>query len=1527
MVDRDSDLRIQARLVDYASPAIDALVAKTQAAAAAISGSLAAATKPGAGSVAPGGAVASGAVVADPKIDVGPASAALSQLETQVARLVVAIESVRLPASLVPQAVAASQAVDDLAKRATVASAALASTAAPIQGATASAAALGTATVTAGDVGSAAMVELRTALLGVQAAERALQVQTAALTADLTAAGQRVAALEAQVVQLKAAGAPTGGGGAGAGALGFLGIGAGALIGLTAVTVGVGLLISKMGQLGQAFDGTEDRAKEFDLELKQIATIANLTTGQLEELRVGIAKVAVEQGTLPTEAAQGFYLAVSSGVEASTKGLEFFSEANKLAVATLATSKQAVDVLTSAINAYGFEVTEAARLSDVLFKTVEKGKALLPELAASLGQVFPIAAQLGVSFEEVAAAVATLTQSGRSVSEATTEVRAGLVALQKRGEDIRAVFNKVGLQFDSTTVRTLGLHGTFQLLRDTVGDNTETLTGLLGRVEALNLALGITGKNADRFKDSLAAVSERGGVDRAFKLIQESDIKRQEKALNELRTTIDLTLGSFSSGFKAELFSGFIDELDLSVEKAAKLGQVLRGVGVVLAEGVLQLVRDVRDLNATLSAATSGLVSFQGAFALVIASFDKLTREAQFSIKAIDAVVNAVVDFDNWVLRLAYSIAGNIVTLISEGIGEGLKLLESAATGVADALRVLVPGAAAGADVAARLFKNLQGVAAAGEEAGKRIAASAPQIGKALKDGVGAKDLGKEAGDEFASAFIEGTLRAAVEAARFQLEIEAKARAVVPITFDVADSDLNEAQRSVRAAIQELEIAVADAGGAEIPLPITKALTDLRALTADPIRFAFLDELDDELKGKVSLLDRFTGGVRSAIEDLSRLTASAATTPAERAAEQVKQLQRGIESSLRELGRIGIPQAQLDAIRAALGGAVDRINKDATDSADKAAAAILRTREDVRDAVLDLESEITGGSDAELRGIDKRVDEVVQRLVEFKRERQDALDVKPGEIAALDELIQRTVDAGTTLRQFASEDAANALRKSTRDLFAAVDDIEAGVGNDTERRLSRIDAKIQDSIQNVEEFRRERERAVGVTPEELASYDKLIARLIAAGANLKQIEIDDIAAKRVEALAEATRDLGDASAQALPTVYRDLAELTNGWGVVRAAAVQSAAEQIAALGLVGDAAEVLREKILAAADLSQVGKQRNIALDLVLTPRIEIEASLIEAEIEQRLGPALDSFANLYAGVLADGIITPSESARVQANLDDLRAALADVRSELVETDEAFAKGFSAELNDRIEATFNRMREGAELASSAFDAFGSNLGDAIASVALNLKSGTEALKDFVRGFIADLARAVSQIIAFKAAASLFGLFAGGGVPEVTPEGLNFAAGSTPIFAKGGVFPGEMQSATAFANGGIMPGMMSLTAGAQVPNLPVVNYAMGGVATTPQMAIFAEKPNMAEAFVPLPGPGRGIPVEFKGGGGGGGTTIHVNYAPVVQALDGASAREVLTRESRAIADIVANEISLGSHKALRIATQGARGHRS
>jgi hypothetical protein len=192
-----------------------------------------------------------------------------------------------------------------------------------------------------------------------------------------------------------------------------------------------------------------------------------------------------------------------------------------------------------------------------------------------------------------------------------------------------------------------------------------------------------------------------------------------------------------------------------------------------------------------------------------------------------------------------------------------------------------------------------------------------------------------------------------------------------------------------------------------------------------------------------------------------------------------------------------------------------------------------------------------------------------------------------------------------------------------------------------------------------------------------------------------------------------------------------------------------------------------------------------------------------------------------------------------ERNMATLNAALANnVITEQQYSQEVEAS--SVRLAEQIEQIERRGQQAGTMGRELGMTFSSAFEDAI----LKGKSFREVLE----GIIQDLARIVlrqtvttplaSAISAGVGNFSFSNLFGGGG-------------GVSPVPTTGGISLNPF----GFANGGIMTGSGPV---------PLRRYAGGGIANSPQLAMFGEG-STPEAYVPLPD-GRRIPVAMEGGGG-------------------------------------------------------------
>jgi hypothetical protein len=191
------------------------------------------------------------------------------------------------------------------------------------------------------------------------------------------------------------------------------------------------------------------------------------------------------------------------------------------------------------MNAYGHDVLSAQEATDAMLAAVRAGKFDPKDLAASLGQVLPVAAEMGVKFDEVNAALASLSKTGTPVTQGVSQLRSAMVAFLKPGEQAGKILSKYGLSaaIVREQIRDKGLIETLITLREKFKGNEEELAKVIGRVEGFNAVLALTGDHAGDTRDVLDQIRQSAGLtDEAFKQVSETASHQFNQSMAELET-------------------------------------------------------------------------------------------------------------------------------------------------------------------------------------------------------------------------------------------------------------------------------------------------------------------------------------------------------------------------------------------------------------------------------------------------------------------------------------------------------------------------------------------------------------------------------------------------------------------------------------------------------------------------------------------------------------------------------------------------------------------------------------------------------------------------------------------------------------------------------------------------------------------------------------------------------------------------------------------------------------------------------
>jgi TP901 family phage tail tape measure protein len=272
---------------------------------------------------------------------------------------------------------------------------------------------------------------------------------------------------------------------------------------------------------------------DLDAAMRNIQSISkesDESIGQLQNTFVDLSTDITQTTDTAINLARGFYDIQSSGF-AGADGMEVLLQSTKAATAGLSNTATAAKAITAKINAYGESAQEARATSDLMFRTVDRGVGSFEELAGSLSNVLPSAANAGIGFEEISAAIATLSKQGLSFSEATVSINQAILGLIDPSDELKEALAQLGYESGQAALDQLGLAGTLKMLTDAGYDSTEEMAQLFGNVRALRGVLGLTGRGAQLFTEDLAAMGNAAGATQQAFEIQSKSLAAQLKSL------------------------------------------------------------------------------------------------------------------------------------------------------------------------------------------------------------------------------------------------------------------------------------------------------------------------------------------------------------------------------------------------------------------------------------------------------------------------------------------------------------------------------------------------------------------------------------------------------------------------------------------------------------------------------------------------------------------------------------------------------------------------------------------------------------------------------------------------------------------------------------------------------------------------------------------------------------------------------------------------------------------------------------
>ncbi|MCI1212104.1 MAG: phage tail tape measure protein [Bifidobacterium tibiigranuli] len=323
--------------------------------------------------------------------------------------------------------------------------------------------------------------------------------------------------------------------------------GARSMVGALGVTMGAVSLVSWVSS------GVKS-AEDFQKQMNLLVTAGGEEESALGGVANGIKGIAVQTGISTSQLAEGMYTMEKAQFRGAD-GLKVLKAAAQGATDEQVDLGVMTNALTSIMRSYNIPASQASSVTNQLVAASGEAKTTMQLFAGSLSTVLPVASAAGLSFAQVAGAIATLTSHGTSADEATQELSNTIRALQAPNNVAIREMQQFGIN-SLDVAKNLGKNG----LTGTIGYLTQTILKNMGPSGVIMLNTFNQSKNAAN--DAATMFSKLTGSARDLaKGVMDGSVssKSYRKDLQSLTPTQATLVGQWNTMYQKS--KGFNDQL------------------------------------------------------------------------------------------------------------------------------------------------------------------------------------------------------------------------------------------------------------------------------------------------------------------------------------------------------------------------------------------------------------------------------------------------------------------------------------------------------------------------------------------------------------------------------------------------------------------------------------------------------------------------------------------------------------------------------------------------------------------------------------------------------------------------------------------------------------------------------------------------------------------------------------------------------------------------------------------------------
>lgn len=337
----------------------------------------------------------------------------------------------------------------------------------------------------------------------------------------------------------------------------------------------------------------------------------------------GLIEMSNRTGVAFTDLAESMYSALSAGVPQDNV-LEFVENTVNLSKGGFTQTATAIDIVTTALNAYQMEMSEDTHVQDVLITTQNLGKTTVDELASNMGKLIPTANGVNVAFDQLGAMYATVTANGVATAETTTYLNAMINELgasgstaEKAMQAATAGTDMAGKKISEISAMGYDVTDVLKLMDEYAQSTGKSLSDMFSSSEGAKAA-SILLSNMEGFKSNITSmIDSAGAASAAAETMMDTTAEKIQVAKNQI--------DNLTSSIAEQLLPviGETAQEISDVADSSKIDETAKVVGNFISGTLTLLLKNINLIASAVTGVTAAVIAFKTANVLtkVIASW------------------------------------------------------------------------------------------------------------------------------------------------------------------------------------------------------------------------------------------------------------------------------------------------------------------------------------------------------------------------------------------------------------------------------------------------------------------------------------------------------------------------------------------------------------------------------------------------------------------------------------------------------------------------------------------------------------------------------------------------------------------------------------------------------------------------------------------------------------------------------------------------------------------------------------------